>query len=151
MNQHLTQDQIAEWFAGERRREVLDHLRHCAQCSDEIANFEKTLWQFRGSVREWSSEQFNPATQIQIASGPKFSLFRPAWWAAATLAVALLVGVSLNHSWRKSEPIPQSSTADAVLLEQVDEQISRTVPAPMAPLMELVSYDGKTDQAETGQ
>ena len=149
MNTHLTSSQLAEWFAGERRHEVLDHLQACRACQAEVSGFENTLGQFRRSVREWSGAQFDPAAAVTLHQTAR--LFVRAGWLTAAFAVLLVASVTWHFGVHKTASRPVAVTADDALLQQVDEQISRTVPTPMAPLTELVSWDGKSqhDSAES--
>ena len=142
MNSHLNESQLAGWFAGERRRDVLDHLQDCRACQAEVSGFENTLGHFRTSVREWTGAQFDPAVAVTVP--PATHSFVRAGWLTAALALLLVASVTWHWSSRKTAPIEAPTTSDDALLQQVDEQISRTVPTPMAPLTELVSWDGKS-------
>jgi hypothetical protein len=142
MNEHLTSSQLAEWFAGERRREVLEHLHDCRACQAEISGFENTLGHFRTSVREWSGAQFDPAPAL--TPPPAARSFMRAGWLTAAFALLLVASVTWHFRGNKTVPTPAATNFDDALLQQVDEQTSRTVPAPLAPLTELVSWDGKS-------
>jgi hypothetical protein len=50
--------------------------------------------------------------------------------------------MALQHGWHESIP-PRAVLSDDALLQRVDQQVSRTVPTSMAPLAQLVSWDGK--------
>jgi hypothetical protein len=143
MNKHLSADQMAEWFAGERHRYVLDHLHHCPECQSEIIRFENSLSHFRTSVREWSGAQFDPSARLLPRTGPRPAAFAQPGWLTAALALLLFAVVTWHFSVHNSAASPVRANSDDLLLQQVDEQISRTVPTPMAPLTELVSWDGK--------
>jgi hypothetical protein len=55
----------------------------------------------------------------------------------------VLAGVSVV--WRGQRPSAQdSAAADAVLLQQIDADVSQTVPESMEPLVKLVSWNGGT-------
>jgi hypothetical protein len=40
--------------------------------------------------------------------------------------------------------------ADAILMEQVDDQLSRAVPTPMEPLVKLVPWSSEENNTEEG-
>ena len=88
--------------------------------------------------------EFDPATQVTLS--PTARSFARAGWLAAAFALLLVVSVTWHLSSRKTAPIQTFTSSDDALLQQVDEQISRTVPTPMAPLTELVSWDGKSQR-----
>jgi cbb3-type cytochrome oxidase subunit 3 len=149
MNTHLTSSQLAGWFAGERRRDVLNHLHDCRDCQAEISGFENTLGHFRTSVRAWSGAQFDPAAAVILPTTARSIVL--AGWLTAAFALLLVASVTWHFGAHKTSPMQVARTSDDALLQQVDEQISRTVPTPMAPLTELVSWDGKSqhDSAES--
>ena len=64
---------------------------------------------------------------------------RPARWAIAAAALLLVASVSTYKSIRPPRPSQDTAWADALLLEQVDAAVSRTVPRTMEPLLELTS------------
>ncbi len=147
MNSHLTPQQISEWMGGERSREAEMHVRACAACQAEVDRFEAALSQFRSSVREWSAEEYNPhfpagtdwdkAQQRNVSAGWR--------WAVLAILSCVAAVLFLHRSEAPPQPIVAKTTvSDAVLLKQVDQDASRTVPGPMEPLVNLVSWDGSS-------
>jgi hypothetical protein len=144
MNSHLTVEQISAWALGERSQKTEDHILVCMACQAELTGLQATLRQFRSSVREWSSERFD-VDQFDANAGLGAGWHRRAaypalCWAVAVLVMALALSLSMR-GWLL-QPVPAySSVSDATLLNQVNREISRSVPGPMEPLTRLVSWD----------
>ncbi len=132
---HLSSEQLSECILGQPSLIVARHVQDCPACRAEVANFGEALGEFRGSVRAWSEHRANAALAIH-ASVPE----PRSWSASHQLAWALLIAVVCVVA---SFVIPRhggenAAGADAVLLNQVDAQVSRTAPSSMEPLMKLV-------------
>jgi hypothetical protein len=141
MSRHLPAERIAAWMMGERDANDERHLRECAGCAAEVARLESDLAMFRGSVRRWSERQGAVGPPAVVALRPAWSWFRPwpLWAAAAVLMVAAAVPVYRGS--RHLQAKGGIGDSDALLLVQVDAQVSRSVPRPMEPLLQLVSWD----------
>ena len=132
---HLSSEQLSEYVLGQPGPEVALHVQHCAACRAELAQFREALGALRGAVRAWSAEQASVALAIP-ASVPE-----PRFWSGshqlawALVIAAVCVIASFVLPWRAKE---SAVSNDAVILNQVDAQVSRTVPASMEPLMRLV-------------
>ena len=61
-----------------------------------------------------------------------------------SLASPALVGSTIADTGHRTEAAGRQLNADAVLMRQVDREVSQTVPDAMEPLMGLVSWDGAT-------
>ena len=128
---HLSSEQVAEYIVGYPSPIVAEHLRYCPECRAEVVNFREALGDFRWAVRSWSEDQA-PAMRSVVPD--------PRWWSpshqfAGALLVAAICVIASFVIPRHPEKVPSS---DAVLLSQVDAQVSRTVPSSMEPLMKLV-------------
>jgi hypothetical protein len=127
---------------------TLRHLEECAQCRDSVARLEDGLAIFRGAAMKWSAEclEARPAPR-HFVSEQRPSNFRWAFAAVIPLVLLLLALLPLHLSTPPpSRPAAQMS--DDALLEQVDEQVSVTVPSSMESLTHLVSAG--TDAGDTG-
>jgi hypothetical protein len=145
MNEHLSPEDISRWFAGERGAEVLRHAGECDECSSRLDQMESALAEFRGSVHNWSGAQ--QASAPRIAWRPENRYVARRWILAA---VSLLILASAPAYWhsRQQARAAEIARADA-LLEQVDAEISRAVPAPMEPLVNLVTWGpGPKDETQ---
>ncbi|MBI2679644.1 MAG: hypothetical protein HYX25_01390 [Candidatus Solibacter usitatus] len=144
MNRHLSSQDVCAWLSGNHTPELQQHVLGCAVCQAELDRLGQALTQFRGTVRQWSEQQHNGEVKLTASAGG----WRHLRWACAAMAACLLVSVSVI--WRGNQPPAGGATAaDAALLAQVDQQVSRAVPSPMEPLMNLVSWEG-AGSTETG-
>jgi anti-sigma factor RsiW len=134
MTVHLSSEQLAEYVLGQPGGIVARHVEQCAVCRAEAASFRESLGEFRGAVRAWSEDQADSALVIP-ADVPEPRFWRPAHQLAWAL---LLAGVCVIASFVVPRNQPQTSS-DTVLLNQVDTEVSRTVPSSMEPLMKLVA------------
>ncbi|HXQ98565.1 MAG TPA: hypothetical protein VN774_08995 [Candidatus Limnocylindrales bacterium] len=142
---HLTFEQLSECILGQPSPLVAQHVQECLDCRAELIQFREALGEFRGAVRAWSEDQ---ADRYRAGNYPgKAALAIPAsaqkprlasashQLAWALLIAAVCVVASIVFAWHGRE---QSPASDAVLLNQVDAQVSRTAPSSMEPLMRLV-------------
>lgn len=164
MSRHLDADQMAEWMAGERHTKLEDHLRACTECRLALEETRTALGGWRDAVRTWSDREYQLAQQ-RAAERPSASNASTLWTAmrwycagAATVACALIVLLGWHNGAAPAsmQQDPTSSLAvssaatnrhgvnpDAVLMRQVDREVSQTVPNAMAPLIALVSWDSE--------
>jgi len=137
MNQHLTPEQISKWMAGERTAQEELHVRECSQCAGEVEGFNAALQMFRGSVRRLSDKETGSVPQAIRHS----RRVQPLRWAVAMAALLLTVAIPPYRTAMKQRHQQEMAKADAALLEQIDAEVSRAVPAPMEPLIGLVDWD----------
>ena len=133
---HLSSKQVSDWILGEREPEVSRHVESCGKCLNEIEKLQGGLLAFRSAVHEWAEE---PAA-VRIPAR------RPSWrWAvaaAAAMGLALLpMYLDVRNARREAEYAAERAK-DALLLNQVNAHLARTVPQPMQQLMELM-IEGK--------
>ncbi|HEV2688740.1 MAG TPA: hypothetical protein VGV35_09305 [Bryobacteraceae bacterium] len=142
MKQHLSSEQIARWMTGERTAAEEHHARECSECAAELARMEGTLSLFRGAVHELSEQQGGAAqTAWTVERASHGWRFQPMRWALACAVLLILAAMPLYHNAKERQRKADMARADAALLEQVDAEISRAVPATMEPLVKLVAFD----------
>jgi anti-sigma factor RsiW len=138
---HLSSEQLSEFMLGRPSplvdQQVARHVQNCPACRAELANFREALGEFRGAVRAWGEDQANTLAIPAAAREPR------AWRASHQLAWAVLIAaVCIIASFViPRHPGDGAPGSDAVLLNQVDTQVSRTVPSSMEPLMKLVAQE----------
>lgn len=131
---HLSSEQISEYMIGYPRPMVARHVQQCPACRAELARFREALGGFGDAVRSWSDDRAHaalaaPANRQSGAWAPAYQL------ALALLLAAICVIASFLVPRHRSEP---AAASDAVLLNRVDTQVSRSVPSSMEPLLRLV-------------
>ena len=143
MRQHLSSQQISQWMIGERTPQQEQHVRECSECGAELARMEAALALFRGSVRHWSGRQVRvprPLAPTRRSCGYP-ARPHPMRWVLVAAALLVLAGVPIYRNAQDRQRQAEIAKADALLLEQVDAEVSRAVPRPMEPLAKLVSWD----------
>ncbi len=138
MTGHLSARQVDEWLIGERPAEVAAHLAQCPHCAAELQQTSEPLALFGSAVRNWS-EQI-PARPIRIGADRVGFHWRAAMACAALLTI-LAVPAYRYRAIVPPTAQPVAAVTDEVLLQQVANGISRSVPAPMEPLAQLMSND----------
>jgi anti-sigma factor RsiW len=134
LSKHLSSEQLSECILGQPSPMLAQHVQDCTVCQAELENFREALGEFRGAVRAWSNDQAKAALDIPATvSQPRSIASHQLAWAvliAVVCVIASLVGP--RHG------AENAAASDAVLLNQVDAQVSRTAPTSMEPLMKLV-------------
>jgi hypothetical protein len=136
MNGHLSSAQISEWILGSRTMEAERHIQDCTECRAEIARCESGLAAFGQSVRSLAAMQ--PAVP-----DARVSAHQPAVWRWAAAATAFVFAVGLPIYWNTKNNRQELFRQDSELMERVHAQLSRSVPAPLEPLLELMEEEGK--------
>jgi predicted anti-sigma-YlaC factor YlaD len=147
---HLSAFEQEEYILGQQTPEMVRHLGNCAQCRAAVSRVEDGLAAFRSATIDWS-EASSSTRSWHMPSSTRFLLMTAMRWAAAgVLPVILMVLALLAFHTPAPRPAPQqASISDDALLEQVDDQLSVSVPSSMESLTHLVSAeDGR---ARAGQ
>jgi anti-sigma factor RsiW len=132
---HLSSEQLAEYILGVPSSVVARHVEDCPACRAELVDFREALGEFRGAVRGWSEDQAQAARAVPagVAEPRSWLPSHQLAWALLLAAVCVIASFVFPRPGRGPGP-----ASDAALLNQVDSQVSRTVPASMEPLMKLV-------------
>jgi len=132
MNSHLSSEEMYQWLSGEGVGEAEEHFRECPSCQAELHQLRNALTGFRNSLEECPAPpvSWRPVRQTL----PR--------WILATAALLLLTGAPVYWSAREQRAAEQAR-ADELLLQRINSGLSRSVPASMEPLMQLVSKEEK--------
>ena len=144
MNPHLSAEEISAWLAGARTPEQEQHARECAECRAMLDERVRLLARFGGVVKDWSAQQLGGTRPITLPLARRFS-FRPLRLAAAAAMVAVLTAVPIHLRHRAAERAAEIARQDEALLQQVETEVSRSVPEQMEPLTSLVSWTTVTE------
>jgi len=130
MSHHLSEDQFTKCAVGGGGKAETEHLRNCPECSAEMDRFGKTMSAFRSAVRN-RIESHVPRRFVE-----PFAPSIPIWRWAAVVALFIVV---VSIPFFISTPKPQESEIDPnTLMREVNLHLSRTVPAPMEPMLVLI-------------
>jgi anti-sigma factor RsiW len=151
MSEHLTSEQFSKWIIGQCSPAEEEHGRTCPACSSELAEFQTALTGFRRSIEKWADQKavaIPDATRLHSLSRP--STRRPLLWipvAAAAAALAIIPAYKNSMERQREAQAEQETQVDAKLLERVNAHLSRTAPASLEPLVELLagSQNAKTE------
>jgi hypothetical protein len=131
VNRHLTPEEISARVAGERKPALEGHLAECGECQAAVERLDRALARFGGAVKQWSAREFAGTRPFQLPSrsltgfGLRF--------AAAVAMVVVAVAVPVYRERRAADLAQQ----DEALLQEVQADISRSVPLPMETLANL--------------
>ena len=130
MNSHLSLEEMYQWLSGEHGADVEEHFRECPACQAELLQFLSALTGFRTSLEK------SPVPAVRR----KQSSQRLSRWVLASAALSLMVAAPMYWNARQQRAAEQAK-ADELLLERVNAGLSRSVPASMEPLMQLISRE----------
>ena len=144
MIRHLSSEEISKVMIGEATPEQSQHAAGCAECNVELSHLGETLSSFRGSVQHWTEQCGGSVVPDRAFLGTESRVFSfdALRWA---LAVAAMILLAIPFYRGMSSRDRKEQVEDTLLLEQVNAHLSRAVPAPMEPLIELLS-DGSADE-----
>jgi anti-sigma factor RsiW len=136
MNRHLSEDQLVRCIVGQGVRAELQHARECPECGAELDRFNKSVALFQSSVHAQIDNRISQAPSIEVSK--PLGAARTQRWVLVSAAAVVLVVLPFIRTGNKPEAYPEpASTAtdpDAVM-NRVNLDLSRTVPAPMEPLI----------------
>jgi predicted anti-sigma-YlaC factor YlaD len=141
--QHLSAFEQEEYILGQQTPEMVRHLANCAHCRAAVSHVEDGLAAFRSAAVDWSEA----AASTRSWHMPSATRFLPVtamrWAVAGVLPVILMVLALLAfHTPAPRSTQPVASISDDALLDQVDDQVSVSVPSSMESLTHLVSAEG---------
>jgi hypothetical protein len=146
-NAHLSAKEISRWLVEGPSLESEEHLQGCWSCQAKLAEAREPLTALRAAVVAWSEAQ--PAAPVRTVAVTSSAYRGLRLWLPAGLALAAMVLAAIlfgGGAFRVHPALPQhaatlSEPDDAVLMEQVDAEVSEAVPDAMAPLTDLVAWD----------
>jgi anti-sigma factor RsiW len=139
MSSHLTSEQMTEAVLGDYSRDVGAHLRECAACHAEVRRWQSDLSAFGSAVRNWSEAEATAAPVRRKAARWRAAFPRPFSVVAVCASILLLCVLAEFHHFggrdlSRSAAVTIAEPSDAVLMQDVNAELSRTVPGPMEPL-----------------
>jgi TonB family protein len=131
MTNHLTEDQISKWFAGQTTPQGQDHVRGCAICADEVDRFAALMRSFQSAVTtraERLAHRRSPNLAMVLDAGEAAvpalfgplesrSEFRRYRWLSVAVHAAVLALLLLPSAIRT--PLPTTETLVALYKSSV--------------------------------
>jgi hypothetical protein len=137
MSNHLSENQFEACILERAGTGELEHLSECAECRSELERFRKTLSLFRSAV--WDLVEDRVALGTNAAAPIPSSNGIPVWrWAMAVAAFVAAVMIPILVT--ENKPPAEQMSPEAVM-ERLNQHLSRTIPAPMEPMMSLISNE----------
>jgi hypothetical protein len=150
---------------------VEDHLRACPLCAAELRSLQDSLTTFREAATSFADQELallrartprRPARLPVTLAGDRFYR-KPFLWAVAavllvgaTLGSVIPMGLHRQHARIASvaavtalHPSSPASESDQALLEEVDDDLSTSVPSAMQPLSDPLAADSTQESNST--
>ena len=145
MNSHLSDEQFARCFVGVSTVEEEKHLLECAECTATLIGFGKRVSSFRLAIRGRIEDQVASPELSEMAFSvqPVSRRMGKVGWLLAAAAV-LVIGVIPLVTSQRPEPAIEEVEVEAspdALMNAINAHLSRTIPAPMEPMMTLLPSD----------
>ena len=143
MNDHLSEDQFAKCILGRSTRAELQHIRECPECSIELERFEKMLSLFRTALRDRIDDRVGSHPPDETPLRRREAGISTVRWAWVTAAIVALI-IPMFISEKKPQKVDEQGFTEAnpvAIMDRVNLHLSRTVPAPMEPMMSLIPSD----------
>jgi hypothetical protein len=158
---HLTDEQLAGWLAGEADLGTQTHLQNCEHCQAEATALRHGISRYTLVVRQESASAQSLHMPAAFAPRKALMLHRLRWAGAGVLALLLAVqtawimkpgrvattshpaaSATLN-SQRAGSSQPTDQMSDDELLEAVNNDLNRDVPQALAPVSEITTARNK--------
>ncbi len=160
---HLTHHQLCDLLLDpppQQNDTALDHLRDCYACAAELATLTTSLSGYRDTAHAVARHEFNTSPRVSPAPllGHRSPL-HPIYWAiAATALVIAILPFTATHRAPLVQPQPTHAVttayagteSDAALLEDINQDLSASIPDPMQPLVDPTA-SSSTDNDSTAQ
>jgi len=137
MNRHLSEDQIARCIVGQGASAEMQHARECPECGAELNLFNKSVALFQSSIHQQIFHRIALVPSVAV-SRPTGAGTRTHRWVLVAAAAVVLVVLPFIRTGSKPEafPVPAFTETDPdAVMNRVNLDLSRTVPAPMEPLI----------------
>jgi hypothetical protein len=145
MSNHLSEDQFARCIAGGTSIEDLQHILECPECNAELERFGNTLSLLRNAILDRIDDHVASHTSetIPFSNRPVETGIANWRWALGAAAVVVFVLTVRPFFMTESETqeVREQTSTEAnpnAIMDAVNRHLSRTVPAPMEPVLSLI-------------
>ncbi len=163
---HLTDEQLAAWLAGEADHQTRSHFESCPQCHAEALGLRGGISRYSVSMRRQAGHAQNMRLNGFFVPRKTILLHRLRWTGAGVLAILLtaqtlwlikpqhapdarpMASQPSSHSQSAPSSAPSSGSSsssssaqlsDDELLEAVNNDLSREVPMALAPVSAITT------------
>jgi anti-sigma factor RsiW len=152
MNQHLSRERISELLIEPQRDDEKEHLVSCAACNAELAELRAAISMFGEAARNWGELQDSRELQLTPRLERKrqwWSGSRAGWGLVAAIVLLVFVWAPIHRKHDSQQAATLNAENDAILMQQIDSEVSRRVPAAMDPIAKLISEDTNSTNGPT--
>jgi hypothetical protein len=139
MNNHLSSEQFARCFAGVATSDERLHIGECPECRKELERLGGAISSFRSAVRGRVEERITSDPALVSPSPSRSWKWRPALATAAAILLGIFPFLMTERELPHATVKPPDSDPNA-LMQAVGIHLSRTLPAPMQPVMALLPH-----------
>jgi hypothetical protein len=143
MKRHLSPEEISEaLIGGVGRQDVDEHLQSCPACLSEATKLHAAILNYAGAAREWSRELDSGEFRVAPVREAKKSGWRVPKIVVGLAAAMVVLLVAFGVFFRRHQTAPTealNSVSDEVLMQQIDDGVSRRAPEAMEPLVRAIS------------
>jgi anti-sigma factor RsiW len=143
MSNHLSEDQFEACVLDRAGQPELAHINKCPECQAEFEHFRKALSMFRSVV--WDLADTRAALQSsEVTASSLSSSAIPKWrWALVVTAfvVAVMIPILVSQTSPLKPPKPVDQMSPEAVMDRLNQHLARRVPAPMEPMMSLISTE----------
>ena len=140
MSNHLSEEQFEACVLGRVGQLELAHINECPECQAEFEHFRKALSIFRSAVWDLADTQVAlQSSEVTASSLSSHSI--PTWrWALVVTAfvVAVMIPILASQTY---PPKPAAQMSPEAVMDRLNQHLARRVPAPMEPMMSLISTE----------
>jgi hypothetical protein len=160
---HLTDDQLAEWLAGESTEETRTHLADCPLCHREALALRDDISRYSIALRDRAQQSQGAHLEKNFTPQRALAAHRLRWAGAMALALLLAAPTAwMLKPHTAPAPLPpvagaprvaqpSAAMSDDELLEAVNNDLNREVPQALAPVGAItVARNNKIAAASSG-
>lgn len=166
-NAHLTEQQFYDLLIADPTESSLEfqhlreHLLRCPECAAELASLRQPLADFRSSVTAWAGHHSANRSWTRPSHSSPFGTLSIWLLAAAALILLIALPFAIHHdspaiathdatlSTTHSSAASSTTIGDEALLEEVNQTVSSSIPAPMQPLADPTATDGNQNNSNS--
>jgi hypothetical protein len=141
MSNHLSEDQFEACVLDRAGQLELAHINECPECQAEFEHFRKALSMFRSVVWDLADTQVQSS---EVTASSISSPGIPTWrWALVVTAfvVAVMIPILVSQTSPPKPPKPVDQMSPEAVMDRLNQHLARRVPAPMEPMMSLISTE----------